>query len=113
MKLTEWLDEAILENESKYYTFRRALELNNGVVLSIQASEGAYSTPRVNGLKSEDYTHFEIGFPTERIDLLIQYAEDQEKPTDTVYPYTPINVIEQVVKEAGGVKGLRKLNLSS
>jgi hypothetical protein len=108
--LTDWLDTAIIDSKSEYFTFRRRIELNNGVTLSIQGSDAAYCTPRVNsdGYGSGIYTSMEIGFPSREIELLNQYAEDPEKPTDTVYPHTPIEVIEQVVNWGGGIKGLQE-----
>ena len=107
-ELTNWLDKAIKEEGSRYFTFRSRLALNNGVTLSIQGNDGAYCSPRINtgGYGSGIYDSMEIGFPSSKIDLIMEYAEDKGDPTGTVYPYTPMSVIEDVVSWGGGIKGL-------
>lgn len=57
--------------------------------LSIQASDFHYCTPRKN---TDYYTHVEVGFPNFNFsdEFIGLYAEDKEKPQDTVYGYVPI-----------------------
>lgn len=80
------------------------LVLADGTSLSIQAGHFLYCAPRVNQ-PYQKYTHFEIGFPSRVIDELMPYVDDEENPTDTVYGYVPIEVIERVIHNAGGVAG--------
>ena len=32
------------------------------------------------------------------------YAEDRERPTDTVYGYVPVEIVERVIEKHGGIK---------
>lgn len=74
---------------------------NDGFSLSVQAGQYLYSAPRTDYAKY--YTEVEVGFPSEREELLIPYAEDASKPTETVYGYVPIEVIEAVIEKHGGI----------
>ena len=78
----------------------RKIVCADGFAMSVQASSSAYSTPR------EDvgpYTAAEVGYPTEEESLLMQYVEDESRPTDTVYPYVPSTVISLVCAKHGGI----------
>jgi hypothetical protein len=83
------------------YGFER-VTCANGLSLSIQASETAYSTPRRN-VEATSYTAFEIGFPSESIEKLLEYAEDRGNPTNTVYPYVPYKLIQTILEDNGGI----------
>ena len=76
----------------------------DGFTMSVQASEYNYCSPRING--AERYLSVEVGFPSEEEPLLIEWAEDREKPTDTVYGWVPAPVVALVcIKHGGVVKG--------
>ena len=68
--------------------------------MSVQGHRGAYSTPRDDFAKN--YAKVEIGFPSEREELLMPYVEDAADPTGTVYSYVPIDVVLAVVEKHGG-----------
>lgn len=75
--------------------------LNSGLHMSVQASEYHYSEPRIS-----DYDHyysFEIGFPSEKIETIMDYVEDADRPTETVYAYVPASVIDDIIKSNGGI----------
>ena len=72
----------------------------DGLELSAQASKFHYSDPRDNAL---DYTKVEIGFPSEVVDELMEYAETPSEPTETVYGYVPVQVLNDVVNKHGGL----------
>lgn len=76
-----------------------AITLANGDKLSVQASDGHYSFPR--SMKGP-YTQVEIGFPAEKIEKLMPYAEEPENPTETVYGYVPIEILIEVIEDFGG-----------
>lgn len=82
---------------------RPRIVCNDGFTMSVQAGYGLYCTPRHN-LADGDYTHVEIGFPSEAEDLIKSYAECQGDYTDTVYPYVPVDVVEKVIEKHGGIK---------
>jgi hypothetical protein len=77
-------------------------KMNDGFTMSLQASPYAYSTPRAF---CDEYEAMEVGFPNREETLLIPYAEEKDKPTDTVYPYVPAEVILAVIIKHGGIKG--------
>ena len=70
--------------------------------MSVQASENHYCNPRVNG-SDMSYSHVEVGFPTQKEDLLMDYCEDRDKPTETVYSYVPASVIINIIDKHGGM----------
>lgn len=106
-----------------------AIVCQDGFTMSIQASAHHYCEPRQNFFQVEKeskqyyygdagylnlpnkfetvidyniYTHFEIGYPNQEETLLISYAEDPTKLTDTVYGYVPKQLIEEVIEKHGG-----------
>ena len=55
---------------------------------------------------SHDHMMFdsmELGFPSEEDDLIASYAEDPENPTETIYAYVPVDVINELIKKHGGI----------
>lgn len=53
-------------------------------------------------LESGEYVACEVGYPSQKEELLMPYIEDPTEPTKTVYPYVPVEVIEQVIEKHGG-----------
>ena len=72
----------------------------DGFTMSVQAHGGAYCSPRTNN--AEKYTAVEVGFPNREEPLLLDFAEDPDKPTQTVYPYVPVDVVNKLIKKHGG-----------
>jgi hypothetical protein len=72
----------------------------DGFSMSVQAGVALYSSPRDD---AESYSMVEIGFPSERVDEFMKYAEDPDKPTDTVYAYVPVGIVDAVIARHGGV----------
>jgi hypothetical protein len=69
--------------------------------MSIQAHDTAYCDPR--STDADKYTAVEIGFPNEREEMILEYAEDQDAPTDTVYAYVPSSLVSLVIAKHGGI----------
>ena len=65
--------------------------------LSIQASENHYCSPREN--MQEVYDEVEIGFPNFifSAEFINEYAEDRDKPKDTVYANVPMGELAQEI----------------
>ncbi len=79
---------------------RPAIVCVDGFKMSVQGSSGHYCTPR----SCQDYyTEMEIGFPSEKQDELMKYAEDKDNPTDTVYGWVPCDLIDKIIEKHGGV----------
>lgn len=66
-----------------------------------QLRNGLYCEPRVN-LENGEYAACEVGYPSQKEELLMPYIEDPTEPTKAVYPYVPVEVIEQVIEKHGG-----------
>tara|TARA_Y100000593_G_scaffold59273_1_gene109868 strand:- start:1760 stop:2122 length:363 start_codon:yes stop_codon:yes gene_type:complete len=73
----------------------------DGFTMSVQAHQGAYCSPRMSG--APKYTHVEVGFPSEREDLLMEFAEEPDKPTQTVYGWVPVQTVTNVLAKHGGI----------
>lgn len=80
---------------------RPQISFNDDLVMSIQASHFHYSIPREDNLV--EYTHWEVGFPTKKEDLLMPYIETSiDDPTGSVYPYVPVEVLVDIANKYGG-----------
>lgn len=77
------------------------IQCKDGFNLSVQAGETLYCTPRQ---RRGPWTEVEIGFPSERVESFMPYAEEPENPTDTVYGYVPIELVLEAIAEHGGVE---------
>jgi hypothetical protein len=82
-----------------FYMFKRII-CADGLTFSAQARDSAYCTPRQN---KGPWTAVEVGFPSESVDEFMQYAENADDPTGTVYGWVPVEVVEQVVEKHGGL----------
>lgn len=101
------LDDFLNANRKKLFGFYRTINrliCNDGFSVSIQCSYLHYCTPRSEFDDAQKYTSFELGFPSIADELISEYAEDKEYPTDTVYAYVPRAVVEQLIKSHGGIR---------
>ena len=73
----------------------------DGFSMSVQASETHYCSPRETG--AEKYTAVEIGYPSHGEPLLMYLAEEPERPTQTVYPFVPAQLVALVIAKHGGM----------
>jgi hypothetical protein len=73
----------------------------DGFIMSVQAHEGAYCSPRIDD--APRYTQVEVGFPSHPESLLLEWAENKNYPTGTVYPYVPADRISLVCVKHGGI----------
>ena len=83
-------------------TVRPRVLCKDGFSVSIQANHNAYCTPEAD-LKDGNYTEVELGYPNQEDGMLLDYAEDVDCPTCTVYSHVPIEVIEKVCENHGGI----------
>ena len=72
----------------------------DGFSMSVQASGTHYCEPKAN---VERYRSFEIGFPSQRESLIMDYCEDETRPTGTVYGWVPCAVVNEVIEKHGGI----------
>ncbi len=81
--------------KEKILMARPRVECKDGFSMSVQDGEFNYATP---GKTSE------VGFPSEKEELLMDWVEDPDRPTETVYAHVPNDVIEKVIAKHGGRK---------
>lgn len=76
----------------------------DGTTMSVQVGSGLYCTPKDN---NGPYTHVEIGYPTKVFTQLFDFMEgsvaDGDNPTECVYGYVPIEIVDEVISECGGI----------
>ena len=85
----------------KLQKIRPRVKCKDGFEISIQASEGHYCSPRVDG--DVIYTKVELGYPNMEDELIVEYAEDPDKLTDTVYGWVPVDIVNKLIEKHGGI----------
>lgn len=86
-----------------YVETRPRIKCEDGFNISVQASKNMYCEPRAD-LSDGMYTRVELGYPSEDDELISAYAEDPERPTETIYGYVPVELVEQLINKHGGIK---------
>ena len=71
----------------------------DGFSVSIQASSRNYCSPRND---DGPYLSVELGYPSASDPIILPYAENPDKPTDTVYGYVPSSVVLECLESHGG-----------
>ena len=105
MKFQDWLNNNPLKEhcESRWRKYE-LIVCNDGFSMSVQAFDCAYCHPREFLNDANEYTHFEVGFPSSDEITFLSYAEDESNPTETVYPYVRAFFIQQTIDMHGGIK---------
>lgn len=80
---------------------RPYIHCRDGFEISVQASAIHYCIPRKDNAKF--YEKVELEFPNLKDDLIIEYAETPDKPTETVYSFVPIELVEKLIQKHGGI----------
>ena len=77
------------------------LILDDGASLSVQAGGHLYCSPRDD---KGPYTKVEVGFPSETPpEAWKEFAEEWDRPTNTVYGYVPLNMVMLYIGAHGGI----------
>lgn len=98
----DWLQE-FLSSAKVVRGFRKPLprvQCVDGFTVSIQVGHALYSSPRSD---IGPWVAVELGFPTMEESMLMEYAENSDDPTETVYGYVPVDVVIDVLNKHGGV----------
>lgn len=90
----------LIECERSPEWFAKRVTCKDGFEMSVQASKYHYCSPRID---AGPWDEVEVGYPSQAEATLIPYAEDKDKPTQTVYGYVPVDVVEQVIEAHGGL----------
>lgn len=88
------------DTQADFLPLVKPVTCKSGLTLSVQASASHYCSPRDN---IGPWSEVEVGFPSQKVDALLPYAEDASNPCDTVYAYVPIEVVEYVIESNGGI----------
>ena len=103
--VNKYLKETLNETPSMFggtiQGIRPPVKCKDGFSISVQASSGHYCSPRVNG--DVIYDDVELGFPNMEDELIAKYAEDPDEPTNTVYGYVPVDIVNQLIEKHGGI----------
>ena len=91
-------DEKVITNHS--FPLAKRITCKDGFSLSVQATHGAYCQPRRN---IGPWHQVEVGFPSAEPEIIMEYAEEKSKPTETVYGYVPIKMVESLIDLHGGI----------
>lgn len=105
MNTNEYLQKHKVLEEISGYTYRRLspqMVCNDGFAMSVQVSHSHYCSPRVDD--AEYYSEVEVGYPSKEEELLMPFAEDASNPTQTVYGYVDVRVVDAVINKHGGLK---------
>ena len=78
----------------KDYTVRPMIACMDGFRMSVQNHAGSYCN---------NNDTYEIGFPSEKENSIMEYAEEPERPTETVYGYVPEILINEIIEKHGGI----------
>lgn len=84
-----------------YQKIRPQIVCKDGFAMSVQGSDGHCCTPRTNGYY---YSHVEVGYPSEEEILLMEYAKGASSPTQTVYGWVPVEIVDKIIEKHGGIK---------
>ena len=103
MNISEFIKkhQSITANQNMPFRPLPHIVCNDGLTFSVQASQYHYCTPREDNC---EYSEVEIGFPSQKIEQLMRFAEDADNPTGTVYGWVPIEVVDEIISEHGGIK---------
>ena len=74
--------------------FSKTVLCKDGFSMSVQAGERHYSSPRNN---TGPWESVEIGFPSQKESLILEYAEEPNTPTETVYGWVPTQTVWDVI----------------
>jgi hypothetical protein len=108
---TEAKLQAHLASAGKYQTdfgeYRDMLPriiCGDGTTMSVQVGSGMYCSPRDN---AGPWCAVEVGYPSRKIDGIMDWVESPESPTDTVYGYVPMSALASAIDdECGGFVGI-------
>jgi len=100
MNLNKYLSEEI-EKKGGMFPVVPRIECADGFSISVQSHKGAYCDPRDG---SGPWSGVECGYPSSEPTEILSYAENSGDPTNTVYGYVPIEIVEKMIENHGGQK---------
>jgi len=100
MTATEFLNATYIGHR---HIVRPRVTCADGFSISIQGGTSThYCSPRET---CNVYHEVELAFPSEIVPDLLWFAEMYGQPTDSIYGYVPIELVEEVISNHGGICG--------
>ena len=90
-----------IQQTERVVKYNKQVTCKDGFKMSVQAGENLSSIPRENF--AERYEKVEIGYPSEKESLILEYARGANDPTDTIYAYVPVDIVTLVIAKHGGI----------
>jgi len=98
MTVEEYLEATFT---GKDVSVRKAVVCADGFTMSVQGGTPYhYCSPR-EALNT--YWKVEVGFPSSDVPEFAEYKDGEGSDTDSVFGYVPMNVVEAVAEQHGGV----------
>ena len=95
-------------NKDYIHTVVPKLFFNDGFSISIQASNSHYCSGKNYEIINDDimleHSSFELGYPSKKESLIMEYAESPERPTNTVYGHVPLRIVEEMITKHEGIE---------
>lgn len=100
----EYIIDSRAESSDRFFIVPPVV-CRDGFHMSVQHSSYHYCHPQFDFAerKGLEFVSYEVGYPSEKVDILMPFAENPEQPTSTVYAYVPAQIVEQVVEMHGGL----------
>ena len=99
------VNEYLLGHRKEYepYWIAPRIICKDGFSMSVQVHQGVYCSPR-DGF-GPVWAMAEIGFPSAKpsAEVMAYIDSPKDDPTDTVYRYVPMELIDRLVAEHGGI----------
>lgn len=86
-----------------YGKVRPKIVCGDGGHISVQASDTHYCEPRIIGDGLVRYSKVELGYPSFEDERLLEYAEEPETPLETVYGWVPVELVDDIITDHGGI----------
>lgn len=105
VNLNEWLKKTALffpiGGGKEYQKVRETMKLKDGTTLSVQASFGHYSLPRLDYAYGVEYTHVEVWCVScDTPESWKEYGNQEDDP----YAYIPVSMVEDFINAHGGIE---------
>lgn len=94
-------------NGYEYEGIRPRIVCVDGFEVSVQASKYHYCQPRIDG--ADNYESVELGMPSAEDDLIIEFAEEPDDPTGTVYGWVPVEIVDKLIEKHGGIVNFKEV----
>lgn len=98
MTLYEYLTRYVYIHMDEFIR-RTSVFTKDGFNMSVQASSGHYSRPKISRRDASEYTAFEVGYPSEMEEMLEEYRDGDSQ----IYGFVPVNVLEAIIEKHGGL----------